>query len=309
MELKNKKILVTGGAGFIGSHTVDALVGEGANVVVIDDFSTGRKENLNPKAKFYKTNIAYPEIEKILEKEKPEIIYHFSFFVLVPKSVENPLLDIDNIIGSLRILKKVKEMGGIGKIIFSSSGFIYGNTKNLPARETEPVDPVSPYVVAKLAVENYLKFYRKAFNIPYVILRYSAVYGPRQVTGAMADYIRKLSAGRQAEIWGDGNKTRDYVYISDVVRANLLALDIPNNHPDPVFNVGTGIETTLINLYKKIADILNKEAKPIYHPDRPGEQIRYCLDISKIKKEFGWEPRYNLDEGLKLLLKSQNLLK
>ena len=309
MELKNKKILVTGGAGFIGSHTVDALIKKGAKVVVVDNLSTGCKENLNQKAKFYKINIADPGIEKILEKEKPEIIYHFSFFVLVPKSVENPLLDMDNIIGSLRILKKVKEMGGIGKIIFSSSGFIYGNTKNLPAKETESVDPVSPYVVAKLTVENYLKFYKQAFGIPYVILRYSAVYGPRQITGAMADYIRKLSKGRQAEIWGDGNKTRDYVYISDVIKANLLALDVPNDHPDPTFNVGTGIETTLINLYKKIADLLNKEAKPIYHLDRPGEQIRYCLDISKIKKELGWEPRYNLDDGLKLILKFQNLLK
>jgi len=309
MELKNKKILVTGGAGFIGSHTVDALIKKGAKVVVVDNLSTGCKENLNQKAKFYKINIADPGIEKILEKEKPEIIYHFSFFVLVPKSVENPLLDMDNIIGSLRILKKVKEMGGIGKIIFSSSGFIYGNTKNLPAKETESVDPVSPYVVAKLTVENYLKFYKQAFGIPYVILRYSAVYGPRQITGAMADYIRKLSKGRQAEIWGDGNKTRDYVYISDVIKANLLALDVPNDHPDPTFNVGTGIETTLINLYKKIADLLNKEAKPIYHLDRPGEQIRYCLDISKIKKELGWEPRYNLDDSLKLILKFQNLLK
>ena len=309
MELQNKKILVTGGAGFIGSHTVDALIEKGAKVIVIDNLSTGKKENLNPKAKFYKINIADPEIEEILEKEKPEIIYHFTFFVLVPKSVEDPLLDMDNIIGSVRMLKKVKELGGIEKIIFSSSGFLYGNTKNLPAKETEPVNPVSPYVVAKLAVENYLKFYKQVFGIPYVILRYSAVYGPRQVTGAMADYIRKLSEGKQAEIWGDGNKTRDYVYISDVVRANLLALDAPNDHSNPVFNIGTGIETTLNTLYKKIADLLDKKVKPIYHPDRIGEQIRYCLDVSKIKKKLGWEPRYNLDEGLKLTLKSQNLLK
>jgi len=309
MELQNKKILVTGGAGFIGSHTVDALIEKGAKVIVIDNLSTGKKENLNPKAKFYKINIADPEIEEILEKEKPEIIYHFTFFVLVPKSVEDPLLDMDNIIGSVRMLKKVKELGGIEKIIFSSSGFLYGNTKNLPAKETEPVNPVSPYVVAKLAVENYFKFYKQVFSIPYVILRYSAVYGPRQVTGAMADYIRKLSEGKQAEIWGDGNKTRDYVYISDVVRANLLALDAPNDHSNPVFNIGTGIETTLNTLYKKIADLLDKKVKPIYHPDRIGEQIRYCLDVSKIKKKLGWEPRYNLDEGLKLTLKSQNLLK
>jgi len=308
MDLKNKKVLVTGGAGFIGSHTVDALIKEGAKVVVVDNLSTGSKENINPLAKFYKINIADQEVEEVVEKEEPEIIYHFSFFVLVPKSVENPLLDMDNLVGSIRILKKIKEMGIIKKIIFSSSGFVYGNTENLPAKETEPINLASPYAVAKIAVENYLKFYKQAFSLPYVILRYSAVYGPRQITGAMADYIQKLSGGEQAEIWGDGNKTRDYVYIEDVVRANLLSLDVPNNHRDPIFNIGTGIETTLNTLYKKIAGLLEKEARPVYYPDRPGEQIRYCLDNSKAKREIGWEPRYSLDEGLKLKLKSQNLL-
>lgn len=308
INIKNKKILVTGGAGFIGSHTVDALIERGADVVVVDNLSSGRRENLNPKAKFYEVNVASPEFEEILEKEKPEIIYHFSFYVFVPKSVENPLLDMDNVIGSVRMLKKIKEMGGVKKIIFASSGFLYGNTKNLPAKETEPIDPVSPYVVAKMAIENYLKFYKNAFGISYVVLRYSAVYGPRQVTGAMADYIRKLSKGGQAEIWGDGEKTRDYVYIEDVVRANLLALNVPDDHPFPIFNIGTGIETTLNTVYKKIADLLKKEAKPIYYPDRPGEQIRYCLDNSKAKRELGWEPKVKLDEGLKILLKSWNLI-
>jgi len=306
MNLKAKKCLITGGAGFIGSHTVDALIKEGAEVVIVDNLSTGRKENLNSQAKFYEINIADPAIEKILEEEKPEIIYHFSFYVSVPKSVENPLLDMDNIIGSIRILKKVKEMGGIEKIIFSSSGFLYGNTKNLPTKETEPVDPFCPYIVAKHTVENYLRFYKKSFGIPYVILRYSTVYGPRQTSGAMADYVRKLSSGKQAKIWGDGNKTRDYVFIDDVVKANLLALNIPNNHPDPVFNVGTGIETTLNTLYKKIADLLNKKSQPIYLPDRPGELIKFCLDVSKAKKELGWEQKVKLDQGLKILLKSWN---
>ncbi len=305
MDLKNKKILVTGGAGFIGSHTVDALIERGADVVVIDNLLTGRRENLNPKTKFYEINIADPKFEDILEKERPEIIYHFAFYVLVPKSVENPLLDMDCLVGSVRMLKKMKELGCLRKIIFASSGFVYGNTPNLPVKETEPIDPVSPYVVAKVAIENYLKFYKKAFGLPYVILRYSAVYGPRQVTGAMADYIRKLSVGEQAEIWGDGTKTRDYVYIDDVVRANLLALNVPDDHPNPVFNVGTGIETTLNELYKKIATLLDKEAKPIYYPDRPGEQMRYCLDYSKIRKELGWEPKVGLEKGLELTIKSR----
>jgi len=307
MNLKNKKILVTGGAGFIGSHTVDALINQGAEVVVVDNLSTGRKENLNPQAKFYEVNIARPKIEEILEKEKPEFIYHFAFFVLVPKSVENPLLDMDCLVGSLRILQKAKNLG-VKKIILSSSGFLYGNTKNLPAKETEPVMPISPYIVSKNAIENYLKFYYSAYKLPYVILRYSAVYGPRQITGAMADYIRKLAKNQQAEIWGDGNKTRDYVFIDDVVRANLLALGVNNNYPNPVFNIGIGIETTLNSLYKKIADLLNKEAKPIYYSDRPGEQIRYCLDISKAKRELEWQPEYNLNEGLKETLRYWKLI-
>jgi len=308
MNLKAKKCLITGGAGFIGSHMVDTLIKEGAKVVVVDNLSTGRKENLNPKAKFYEINIAEPRIEEILEKEKPEIIYHFAFFVLVPKSVENPLLDVDSIIGSVRILKKVKEMGGVKKIIFSSSGFLYGNSQNLPIKETEPIMPISAYIVSKSAVENYLRFFKSAYNLPYVILRYSTVYGSRQTSGAMADYVRKLSSGKQAEIWGDGSKTRDYVFIKDVVNANLLALDVSESHPNPVFNIGTGVETTLNAVYKKIADLLGKKAQPIYYPDRPGEQIRYCLDNSKAKKELNWEPRVNLDEGLKLVLKSWNLI-
>jgi UDP-glucose 4-epimerase len=307
MILKNKKILVTGGAGFIGSHTVDKLIAKGVKVVIIDNLITGQKENVNPKAKFYRMNIADPKLENIFKKEKPEIIYHFAFNVLVPKSVENPLVDIDSISGSLNILKNAIKYE-VKKIIFSSSGFIYGNNPNLPVKETEPFDPVSPYSIAKYTVENYLKFFKKTYNLSYVILRYAAVYGPRQVTGAMADYIRKLASGKQAEIWGDGTKTRDYIYIDDVVRANLLALELPDDFEDPVFNIGTGKETTLNELYKKIAKFLKKEPKPIYLPDRPGEQVRYCLDYSKIKKALGWEPKYSLDGGLKLRLKTENYI-
>jgi len=292
------KILVFGGAGFIGSHTVDALIKEGANVVVVDNLSTGKEENINPRAKFYNQNIADPEIEKIMEQERPEIIYNFAFFVLVPKSVEDPTLDLDCLEGMLRILKMARELK-VKKFIYASSGFLYGNTPNLPVSETEPFEYVTPYTVAKVAAENYLNFYKKTFGLRYVVLRYAAIYGPRQVTGAMADYIRKLAAGEQAEMWGDGNKTRDYVFIKDIVRANLMAIGVPDDHPDPVFNAGTGLETTLNTLYENIAVILGKEAKPVYHPDRAAEQMRYCLDNSKIKEGMGWEPEYTLEEGLK----------
>ncbi|MCX6722134.1 MAG: NAD-dependent epimerase/dehydratase family protein [Candidatus Staskawiczbacteria bacterium] len=302
MDLRNRKILVTGGAGFIGSHVVDALIKEGADVFIIDNLSTGRKENLNPNAIFYEMNIADPNVRDVFEKEKPEIIYHFAFNVLVPKSVENPLIDMDSISGSINILINCQKYG-VKKVIFSSSGFVYGNTHNLPAKETEPVDPISPYVVAKLAVENYLKFFKKSYGLSYVVFRNAAVYGPGQITGAMADYVRKLKSGKQADIWGDGNKTRDYVFIDDVVSANLLALDLRDDFSNPIFNVGNGKETTLNDLYFKIAKILGKEPKPIYHKDRPGEQVRYCLDNSKLKKYMKWKPKYDLDKGLEMVLK------
>jgi len=304
MEVKNKKFLVTGGAGFIGSNMVNSLISKGADVVVIDNLSTGRKQNLNPKAKFYEINIADQKIQSIFEKEKPEFIYHFAFNVLVPQSVKNPLMDMDSIAGSLNILQNAKNYG-VKKIIFSSSGFIYGNNSNLPVKESASFEPASPYAVAKYTVENYLKFFKRAYNLSCVIFRYSAVYGPGQITGAMADYIRKLSSDKQAEIYGDGMKTRDYVYIDDVVRANLLALDLSDNYQCPVFNISTGVETTLNDLYKNIADLLNKEAQPIYLGDRPGEQIRYSLDYSKIEDVLGWQPKINLSMGLKLILESR----
>jgi UDP-glucose 4-epimerase len=302
MNIKNKKILVTGGAGFIGSHTVDALIGQGAKVVIVDNLITGRKENLNPKEKFYKINIADPGLEKIFQKEKPEIVYHFAFNVLVPESVENPLIDMDSIAGAINILKNARKYG-VKKIIFSSSGFIYGNNKNLPIKETEPMQPISSYAVAKDTVENYIRFFNTVYNLPYVILRYSTVYGPRQVKGAMSDYIQKLARGSQAKIWGDGRKTRDYVYIDDVVSANLLALKVSSGFPEPVFNIGTGRETSLNDLYKKIAKLLKKKAGPVYLSDRTGELIRYSLNWSKAKRIMGWKPKYDLEKGLKLRIK------
>jgi len=303
LDVKGAKVLVMGGAGFIGSHTTDALLHAGAKVLVVDNLSTGRRQNLNSGATFYELNIADEAFGEVLAREKPDVIYHFAFFVLVPKSVEDPLLDMDAVIGSIRLLQHAKR-GGVRKIVFASSGFLYGNTPLLPVPETAPVDPVSPYVVAKQAIEGYLRFFSRAYHLPHVILRYAAVYGPRQSTGAMADYIRRLSAGQQADIWGDGTKTRDYVYVDDVVKANLLALTVPPDHPYPVYNIGTGTETTLNALYKRIADLLGADASPAYHPDRPGEQIRYCLDHTKATREMRWVPRISLEEGLRLTVRA-----
>ena len=276
-------------------------------MAIVDDLSTGRKENINPRAKFFRMNIAGPHLRDVFQKFKPEYVYHFAFFVLVPRSTENPLLDMPSISGSLNLLKNAKD-SHVKKVIFSSSGFLYGNTKNLPAKETEAIAPISPYIVSKHAVEEYLSFFRSAHKLHSVVLRYAAVYGPRQVTGAMADYIRHLAQGKQAVMWGDGKKTRDYVYIDDVVKANILALRVPQDHPNPVFNVGTGIETSLNVLYGEIATLLGKPARSIYLPDRSGEQVFYSLDAGKIRRELKWRPSVSLDRGLKKVLEYQRLI-
>jgi UDP-glucose 4-epimerase len=301
MNLDGVRVLVTGGAGFIGSHTVDALVNRGAQVSIVDNCSTGRLGNVNPRARLYALNVGDSDLDRVLADVRPEVIYHFAYFVKVPESLKNPLLDMDVLAGSIRMLQKAVELGA-KRIVFASSGFLYGNTPHLPATEDLPVEPITPYVVTKHTIEHYLEFYRKIYSIAYTVVRYAAIYGPRQVTGAMADYIRKLASGGQAEIWGDGNKTRDYVYIDDVVRANLLALDVPLDYQKPIFNIGTSKETTLNSVYQKIARILGVEPRPIYHPDRPGEQIRYCLDNAKARRDLGWKPQWNLDEGLRMTI-------
>lgn len=303
MNLGNKKILITGGAGFIGSHTADKLIDLGANVVILDNLSTGKKQNLNPKAKFYRIDIQSSKIAQIFKKEQPEYIYHFAFNTNVPLGVENPLYDAQSIIGSLNVIKEAQKLRTVKKIIFASSGFLYGNSAPRPTDENQHIEPISPYVVSKYAVELYLKYFSLNYGLSHAILRYAAVYGPRQTeSGAMRAYIRDLSSGRQSEMYGSG-KTRDYVYIDDVVKANLTALDVKDDYSNPVFNIGTGQETYLTDLYKKIADLLGKEAKPIYLPDRPGEQQRYCLNISKAKEVLGWVQEVGLEDGLKLTLK------
>ena len=300
MRIANQKILVTGGAGFIGSHLVDALLNKGAEVCVIDNLSTGRKENINPKAKFYLLDINDPKFENIYKKERPTVVYMLAFNTDVPKSVRSPDFDVQSITGSVKTLEYARRYG-TKKVIFSSTSFIYGNTKKLPTPETEPAITDNPYIISKSAVENYLRFYGDTYGLEYVIFRYATTYGPRQVKGAMADYIRCIRAGRQAEIYGNGKKTRDYLYVGDVVNANLMALEYKiNKAVEPTFNLSTGTETTLYSLYKKIANLLQKpESEPVFMEDRPGEIIRSKLDSRKVKKYMKWSVKISLEEGLK----------
>jgi len=299
-NLNRKRFLVTGGAGFIGSHVVDALLARGGKVAVIDNLSTGRRENVNPGAAFYEMNIAdWEKLDAVFREHRPDYVYHFAYHVIVPKSIEDPTLDMDSIRGSLNVLRAAKTYQ-TKKIILSSSGFIYGNNPRLPLKEDEPHDPCSPYAISKYAVEGYLRFYKKNFGVDCAILRHAAVYGPRQVTGAMAAYVRDLRDGKPSEFYGV--KTRDYVYIDDVVDANLRVLEIPPSHPNPVWNIGTGRETDLVDLYHMLARFLKKQPQVVRLPDRPGEQNRYCVDVAKARKELGWEPHMGLEDGVKATL-------
>jgi UDP-glucose 4-epimerase len=305
-SLKNKTFLITGGAGFIGSHVADAILRRGGKVVIVDNLSTGRKENIPAKAYFQKMNIADGvKLDALVKKYHPDYIYHFAYYVIVPKSIQDPLLDMDCFRGSLNIILAARKHG-VKKIIFSSSGFVYGNTPNLPIKESAPHQPVSPYAITKDAIEGYLSFYKKNFGLDFVIFRNAAVYGPRQITGAMAAYIRDLKAGVPPEFYG--LKTRDYVYIDDVVNANLLALSIPASYQSPIFNLGAGVETNLVDLYHMLAKILDKKARAIRCPDRPGEQGRYYLDVSKVHKELGWKPVISLEVGLRKTLEYWKML-
>lgn len=294
------KILVTGGAGFIGSNLVDELIKQSHEVLVIDNLSTGNKANLNPKAKFFELDIADNKLAEVFTAEKPEIIFHLAAQIDVRKSVADPVWDAQqNILGSINLLENCKNHG-VKKVIFSSTGgAIYGDTDKIPTNEEHPALPISPYGIAKLTIEKYLHYYQTVFGLPYVILRYSNVYGPRQNSkgeaGVVAIFCDYLLAGKQPVINGDGKQTRDYVFVGDVIKANLLALD--SNKID-IYNIGTGVETDVNELAKLIKNNIETKQEFSHGPAKEGEQQRSCLDTGKAKKELGLQPEINLVAGI-----------
>lgn len=298
------KILITGGAGFIGSHLVDAFIKNGYQVVVVDNLSTGNKKNLNSKAKFYKLDIADKKLEDIFKKEKPDYVSHHAAQIDIRISVAQPLFDAKvNILGSLNLLQNCQKYK-IKKVIFASSGgAMYGDTKTIPTPETHPQKPVSPYGIAKVTVEYYLYYFKVAYNLSYVGLRYANVYGPRQNSkgeaGVVAIFADKMLGGIQPVINGKGLQTRDYVYVGDIVRANLLALE---KKVEGEFNIGTSVETSVNEIFQKMNKIFGKNIKEAHGPAKAGEQLRSCLSYTKAKKILGWQPQVGLDEGLKLTL-------
>jgi UDP-glucose 4-epimerase len=306
----NKKVLVTGGAGFVGSHLVDALIQKGYSVCVIDNLSTGRKENLNPKAKFYEIDIRSLKLLEIFKKEKPEVVFHLAAQINLRKSIEDPIFDTkNNILGSLNVLECTRKCN-VKKVVFSSTGgAIYGNSVSngsdplIPTPETAVPQPSSPYGLAKLTVEKYLEIYRQIYGLDYVALRYANVYGPRQNTkaeaGVIAIFIENLLQEKPCIINGDGKQTRDYVYVDDVVRANLLTLE---NNKTGIYNIGTGTETNVNQIFEKIARTINPKIKAKHAPAIKGELQKSALDWQKIKKDFGWQPKTDLDKGLEITI-------
>jgi len=302
------KILVTGGAGFIGSHVVDALVKEGHDVCVVDNLSTGREENLKEskdKISFHKVDITSPELDKVFEKENPEAVFHVAAQIDVRKSMNDPKWDANiNILGTLNVLECMKKHGA-KKIIYSSTGgAIYGETGNLPTPESQEPEAICAYGISKYCSEQYFHLYKLLSNIDYIILRYGNVYGPRQdplgEAGVVSIFIGNILRGKDCKINGDGKQTRDYVYVGDVVKANLLALKA--NPKSRIFNIGTQKETDVNELYAAIAKqakkITGKTASAFNAPAIPGEVCRSCLDIGLAKKEMGWAPTIGLAEGI-----------
>jgi UDP-glucose 4-epimerase len=293
-------IIVTGGAGFIGSNVADRFIREGHKVAVIDNLCTGMESNVNRKAEFFKVDIRSAVIDKIFERTKPDALCHHAAQIDVRKSTDDPIFDADvNILGSLNLLNAcVKHK--VKKVIFASTGgAIYGEQDYYPADEKHPANPLSPYGVTKLTIEKYLHFYRETHGLEYVSLRYANVYGPRQnpfgEAGVVAIFGERLLSGKKAVIYGDGKRTRDFVFVDDVVQANLLALDYP--HSD-IFNIGTGIETDINSIFGLLKRETGSRQKELHAPPRPGEQERSVLDHSKARRLLKWKPKYELSEGM-----------
>ena len=293
------KILVTGGAGFIGSHIVDLALEHGHEVVIVDDLSTGSAKNLNPAATFCYLNINDAALESVLMHEKPEVVCHQAAQTNVTRSMQDPLEDArTNIRGSLNVLDKCIQ-ANVKKVVYASSCAIYGDPDYLPVDEKHRVHPLSHYGVSKFTVEQYLDIYRAVHGLAFVALRYSNVFGPRQTSkgeaGVVALFARKMLNGDQPTIFGSGSKTRSYVYVEDIARANLIAMEA---ECQGIFNIGTQEQTTDQTVFDSLARELDYPDCARYEPVRPGEISHMCLDCRQARQELGWSPEVSFAEGI-----------
>ena len=295
------KILVTGGAGFIGSTIAEAYLEAGHEVAVVDNLYSGRRENIPPGARFHEVDITSPKLLEVFEAERPDVVSHHAAQMDVRLSVASPAFDAEvNVVGTIRVLEAAVKTA-VKRVIFASSGgAAYGEQERFPAREEDRTNPVSPYGVSKRSGEHYLFYYHAVHGLPYLAFRYANVYGPRQdphgEAGVVAIFCEKLLRGEPPRINGDGKQTRDYVFIEDLVHANLKALD--SSYVGPV-NVGTGRETDVVTLASELVALSGKSLPPIHGPAKAGEQRRSVVDPSLAKRELGWEPRVTLEAGLR----------
>ena len=290
------RVIVTGGAGFIGSHVADALLVRGDEVAIVDSFATGKRENVSEKATLYERDVREP-LDDVFDEVRPEAVFHLAAQADLRVAVEHPVEDADvNVLGTIRVLESARRHGA--QVVFSSTGGgIYGECDG-PAAEDSALEPVSPYGTSKLAGEEYLRTYNRLHGTIHVALRYGNVYGPRQdphgEAGVVAIFLGALADGKQASIVGEGTQTRDYVYVGDVARATVGAL----GHEGGVLNIGTGREVSVLELYERCRRAAGSNSEAVHVPARLGEIQRSALDPARAAAELGFTPMVELDDGL-----------
>lgn len=294
------KILITGGAGFIGSHIVDKLIENGEKVIVVDNLSTGKIENINDKAIFYKVDITDEKINMIFEKEKPDYVIHQAAQINVNNSIKDPLNDAKiNVLGTINLLENCRKFK-VKKIIYASSAAVYGHPKYLGIDEKHKINPISFYGISKYTPEEYIQTYNELYGLDYTILRYANVYGPRQSYigegGIIPIFINKIISKEQLVIFGDGKQTRDFIFVKDVVDANILSVKKGFNR---VLNIGTGNSTSINELYFIMNEIMGSKIKPIYGEERIGDIKENYFNCVLAKSVLGWEAQYTLKDGLR----------
>lgn len=300
MRKHNQKVLVTGGAGFLGSHVTDRLLQEGYRVAVVDNLASGKKENVNPKAKFYKLDILDKKLAGVFQKEKPDTVFHFAAHIEARVSVVDPLADAKtNILGTLNVLEQCRKYKA-GKILFASSGGeVYGEAETIPTPETYRAKPLSPYGVAKLAAEQYCAVYSRLFGLQYIGLRFGNVYGPRQnpngEAGVVAIFANQMLQNKPVSIHGTGKQTKDYIFISDAIEAAMKAF---HQNVTDVVNIGTGKETSVLEIFSALKKFTGYGAKAKHVPLPAIGFPRGSLAIQKAKKDLDWQPKVDLQEGL-----------
>jgi len=294
------KILVTGGAGFIGSHVVDGYVAAGHDVLVVDNLCTGKHENLNPKARFHQLDILDARTAELIRDERPDVLNHHAAQMDVRRSVADPLFDArTNVLGTIALLEAARQ-AGVKKVLFvSSGGAVYGEQETFPAPETHPTWPVSPYGVSKRSGELYCHFYLAEYRMPFVAFRYANVYGPRQdphgEAGVVAIFSGRMLRGEPITVNGDGRQTRDYVFVGDVARMSQLALQREATGP---VNIGTGVETDVNQLAGTLLEVSGSRPEVRHGPAKSGEQRRSVVDVRRAADVFGWRPEVSLRDGL-----------